>query len=112
MHLPYRRYVLALRAFQVASAALLLVSPFGGVAAGKPSDRATFVCDGEQSFVVEFANGHARLIAGKESYRLEKRRSSFGRRYASDAVAFMQDEDRAVLVGAEGGPYRNCRQRN
>jgi hypothetical protein len=68
----------------------------------------SFVCEHGASFTVEFREDLALVHAGGNSYSLTPRPSSIGRRYGSDSVAFMQDEDRGVLVGAEGGPFRRC----
>lgn len=68
----------------------------------------SFMCDYGASFTVEFREENALVHAGGNTYRLTSRPSSIGRRYGSDSVAFMQDEERGVLVGAEGGPFRNC----
>lgn len=68
----------------------------------------SFMCDYGASFTVEFGEEDALIHADGNTYRLRSRPSSIGRRYGSDRVAFMQDEDRGVLVGAEGGPFRNC----
>lgn len=65
-------------------------------------------CDGGISFVVSFRPGRAKVVTRSGVYVMEARKASFGQRYASDDVAFAQDEDRAVLVGAVGGPFRNC----
>ena len=65
-------------------------------------------CDNGVSFVVSFQPGRAKIVTRSGVYVLEARKASLGRRYASGNVAFAQDEERAVLVGAVGGPFRNC----
>ena len=68
-----------------------------------------FTCDAGISFSVVADAKRARVTTAVGSYVLKRRRSSIGRKYESATVAFIQDDDRAVLVGADGGPFRNCR---
>jgi hypothetical protein len=77
-----------------------------------PRERAGIVyhCSGGASFRVRFESGVAVVTAGGRTHRLPARRSSIGRKYNSDNIYFIQDEDRAVLVGAGGGPYTFCVQ--
>jgi hypothetical protein len=92
--------------------ALLVMISLGGCGSvGTPAvetSSVSFVCDFGNSFSVEYRKDLALVHAGGNSYTLTLRPSSIGRRYGSDSVAFMQDEDRGVLVGAEGGPFRRC----
>lgn len=91
---------------------LLVMMSLGGCGSVGTRDVATlsvsFLCEHGISFTVEFREGLALVHAGGNSYTLTSRPSSIGRRYGSDSVAFMQDEDRGVLVGATGGPFRRC----
>lgn len=59
-------------------------------------------------FSVRFSKARAVVLAQGRRYELEARPLSVGIRYGSDTVAFAQDGDRAVLVGAAGGPYHDC----
>jgi len=70
-----------------------------------------FTCDAGISFSVAADAKRAWVTTAAGSYVLKRRRSSIGRKYESATVAFIQDDDRAVLVGADGGPFRNCRLR-
>jgi len=72
--------------------------------------RSAFVCDAGIGFVVWFGPGRARIVTRSGVYVIQARKASFGRRYASGDVAFAQDGDRIVLIGAAGGPFRNCTQ--
>jgi len=69
-----------------------------------------FLCDGGASFQVQYEAHGARVTTAEGSWLLPARRSSIGRKFMSDTIAFIQDEDRAVLTGLDGGPFRNCRQ--
>ena len=69
-----------------------------------------FECDHDRSFAVEYQDGSVMVTAGNASYRLDHGRSSIGRKYHSDRVYFIHDDDRGVLVGAAGGPYWNCKE--
>jgi len=93
-----------------AGATLLVATTCVGFA---PADRTTesvFVCDDGIGFVVSFAPGRAKIVTRSGIYTIEARKASFGRRYATGDVAFAQDGDRVVLIGAAGGPFRNCTQ--
>lgn len=104
------RTVLLRSGFRI-MACLLLMTPVGCGGVGQRAleiSSVPFMCDYGASFTVEYRGGVALIHAGGNTYTLRSRPSSIGRRYGSESVAFMQDEDRGVLVGAEGGPFRNC----
>ena len=73
-----------------------------------PTDERQYGCDGGKSFSALFAAGRVRINTKGYSYDLEKRAASIGTRYGSQQVAFAQEEDRAVLIGADDGPYKGC----
>ena len=73
-----------------------------------PTDERRYDCDGGKSFSAAFSKGRVRIDTKGYSYDLEKRAASVGVRYGSKWVAFAQDEDRAVLIGAGDGPYKSC----
>ena len=75
-----------------------------------PSEVRVFRCDGDIGFVAQLQGEQAVIATRSHRYELKARRSSFGVRYGSDEVAFAQDEERAVLIGAADGPYGNCVQ--
>lgn len=72
------------------------------------TDERRYDCDSGASFSAQFSNGKVRIDTGERRYDLARRPASQGVRYGSDHVAFAQDEDRAVLIGAAGGPYKGC----
>lgn len=77
-----------------------------------PSEAAaTYHCENGTFFSAEFLDRSARVTTLRQSYLLEQRPSSIGRKYSTGNVFFIQDEDRGVLVGAADGPYQRCAER-
>lgn len=70
-----------------------------------------FACLANKAFAVQVDGDRALVGTGTSPYTLMRRNSSIGRKYASGDVTLILDEDRGVLVGAEGGPFHGCRQR-
>ncbi|MDF7775703.1 hypothetical protein P1X14_10635 [Sphingomonas sp. AOB5] len=68
----------------------------------------TYQCAHGITFSVRVEGERATVVTRNHRYPLTRRSFSLGPRYGSDTVAFAQDEDRAVLIGAEDGPYLNC----
>ena len=97
--------------FVAASAALLLAC-----AASEPAEEADEVRRYECAMGVGFQamiGGRVAVVRTKSSsYVLDRRPASVGERFATGDVAFAQDEERAVLIGADEGPYRDCRETN
>lgn len=104
-----RRPPLPHRVVLVAAGATLLTavacaqSRFSG-----QTEETVYRCDNGVGFVVSFESSRARVVTRSGVYVMEGRKASFGRRYSSHEAAFAQDEDRGVLIGAVGGPFRNC----
>ena len=92
--------------------ALLMHGSLAGCVAKAPLverySTAAFICEGGTSFQVRFSNDHVRVETMSGIYSLERRPSSVGRKYASPDTAFISDEERAVLTGADGGPFKHC----
>ncbi|HLL32188.1 MAG TPA: hypothetical protein VK403_14455 [Allosphingosinicella sp.] len=94
--------------------AALALAPFllpGCIAAEAGTPAATYHCENGTFFSAEFFGRSARVTTLRNSYLLERRPSSIGRKFSAGDVFFIQDEDRAVLVGAADGPYRRCAER-
>ena len=93
---------------------LIVAAALAGCAASEPahgnSASAAFLCEGGRYFWVEYSDRQARVITSSGSHLLNERSSSIGRKFSSDTASFIHDEDRAALVGLEGGPFRRCRQ--
>jgi hypothetical protein len=80
---------------------------------GRPEQAArtvTFACENGRQFAVQFLGNRIRVATSAGNYLLDHRPSSIGAAYVSDEAAFIQDEDRGVLEGADGGPYRQCHE--
>ena len=67
-----------------------------------------FICDGGTVFRVDVRNAAARVTTTTGVYDLDARPSSIGRKYSSADTTFILDEERAVLIGAGGGPFKRC----
>lgn len=95
------------RASSLVATLSLLSGCTAGIAREEPAVL-RFFCDYGRSFSVMAWEGRARVVTSAGAYELERRRSSIGRSYSSEVVAFIQDGDRAVLIGAAGGPFDGC----
>jgi hypothetical protein len=83
-------------------------------AGAQPASRgaaATYHCENGVFFSAEFLGEGVRVTTLRESYVLERRPSSIGRKYSDGRIFFIQDEERGVLTGAADGPYRRCAER-
>src|SRR5688500_17918220 len=93
-----------------------LVAAFAlaGCAASEPAygdgSSVAFLCEGGRYFWGDYSHQHARVSTSSANHLLSERPSSIGRKFSSDTVSFIHDEDRASLVGVSGGPFRRCRQ--
>jgi membrane-bound inhibitor of C-type lysozyme len=66
-------------------------------------------CSNASSFAVYFdAKGAAVISAAYQKYVLPRARSASGARYAEGDVEFWEHQGKATLLGAAGGPYRDC----
>jgi membrane-bound inhibitor of C-type lysozyme len=80
-----------------------------------PSDAPTgpsivWRCDGGVSFSARnTTNGNAEVVAGGQTYRLPGVRAGSGVRYFDGHVEYWEHGGEAMLNGALGGPYANCR---
>lgn len=71
--------------------------------------RIQWRCDDGAAFSVSFTSGAAQVFAGGQTYRLPHVRAASGARYSNGAVEYWEHAGQAVLNGARGGPYNNCR---
>ena len=69
-----------------------------------------FVCEGGRTFRVHFLDGQVRVTTSTSAYDLIVRPSSVGTKYSSGETTFIHDDDRAVLTGADGGPFNRCHE--
>ena len=68
----------------------------------------TYTFDGGVSFRMDHPQQRARIATPGAVYDLQLYRSCIGRKDTAPEVASIEDEGRAVLVGAGGGPFRVC----
>jgi hypothetical protein len=57
---------------------------------------------------VNFFDGQVRVTTSTSVYDLDVRPSSIGNKFSAGETTFILDEDRAVLTGADGGPFKRC----
>ena len=87
----------------------------GGCATVMPEDATdapmAYACAGGKRFTAAYdlTGDKARVSAGGTSYTLSHERSGSGARYAKGPVELSTKGDQALLTGAAGGPYRDCR---
>ena len=99
--------------FAISAALLALVSCELGACA--PGDAPTgpsilWRCDGGVSFSARnTTNGNAEVVAGGQTYRLPGVQAGSGVRYFDGRVEYWEHGGEAMLNGASGGPYANCR---
>jgi membrane-bound inhibitor of C-type lysozyme len=84
----------------------------GACAADAPTGPSTdWRCDGGASFRARMTTqGHAEVSAGGQVYRLPGVQAASGVRYTDGEVEYWEHGDEAMLNGAAGGPYENCRK--
>ncbi len=70
----------------------------------------SFVCRDGITFQVMFIDGQVRVTTSTSGYDLVLRPSSIGQKYSSGETTIILDEDRAVLTGADGGPFKLCHE--
>ncbi len=88
--------------------AIVLLSACGTTQSGGP--RVDWRCDGGAAFSVRFADDRAEVFAGGRIYDLPIAVSASGARYSDGVVEYWEDQGRATLNGAHGGPYANCQR--
>jgi len=67
-------------------------------------------CDGGVTFTTRnTTGGNAEIVAGGHTYRLPGVMAASGARYFNGQVEYWEHHGEAMLNGAAGGPYQNCR---
>ena len=98
----------AMNKLLIAAAALALSACATDDAATGPS--ITWRCDAGATFSARMtAGGNAEVIAGGQTYHLPGVPAGSGTRYTNGPVEYWQHGDEAMLNGASGAPYANCR---
>lgn len=71
----------------------------------------TWRCDGGASFTAQDTEGgDAVVTAGGRTYHVRGVMAASGERFTGGGVEYWQHGDEAMLNGAQGGPYANCKQ--
>lgn len=78
---------------------------------GPSGPRVDWRCDGGAAFSARMtANGDAEVFAGGQVYHLPGVPAGSGVRYTDGQVEYWEHGSEAMLNGARGGPYNNCRR--
>lgn len=91
------------------AAALLSAAACGTTQTGGP--RVDWRCDGGAAFSMRLNDaGAAEVFAGGQLYTLPGVAAGSGTRYTNGNVEYWERGGEAMLNGAQGGPYNNCRR--
>jgi membrane-bound inhibitor of C-type lysozyme len=89
--------------------ALAVLSACGTTQGGGP--RIDWRCDGGAAFSMRLDDdGNANVFAGGQTYTLPGVPAGSGTRYTNGTVEYWEHGGEAMLNGAQGGPYTNCRR--
>ncbi|MGE0742653.1 MAG: MliC family protein [Hyphomonadaceae bacterium] len=67
-------------------------------------------CDGGATFTSRnTSGGNSEVVAGGRTYRLPGVMAGSGVRYFNGHVEYWEHGGEAILIGADGGPYENCK---
>ena len=78
---------------------------------GGAGARIDWRCDGGAAFSMRLTNeGNAEVFAGGQTYTLPGVIAGSGTRYTNGTVEYWEHGGEAMLNGAAGGPYTNCRR--
>jgi membrane-bound inhibitor of C-type lysozyme len=90
-------------------AAFVVLSACGTTQSGGP--RAEWRCDGGAAFSMRLdSDGNANVFAAGQTYTLPGVQAGSGTRYTNGSVEYWEHGNEAMLNGAHGGPYTNCRR--
>lgn len=94
----------------LATAALLALAACASAPAGDTA-RVDWRCDNGAAFSSRIkASGAAEVFAGGQVYTLPGVVAGSGTRYTNGTVEYWEHGGEAMLNGAHGGPYSNCRR--
>ncbi len=89
---------------------LLSLSACASVADVTVGEALLWRCDDGRSFRAHnTSGGNAKIVAGGRTYRLPGVVAASGARYFDGRVEYWEHHGEALLNGAAGGPYENCR---
>jgi membrane-bound inhibitor of C-type lysozyme len=73
-------------------------------------NRMDWRCDGGAAFSARINSRGAEVFAGGRVYQLPHVQAASGARYSDGSVEYWERGGEAMLSGAAGGPYANCRR--
>jgi membrane-bound inhibitor of C-type lysozyme len=92
-------------------AALATLLALAACTTATSGSRVDWRCDGGAAFSMRLTEaGHAEVFAGGQVYDLPGVQAGSGTRYTDSSVEYWEHGDEAILNGAAGGPYANCRK--
>lgn len=95
----------------IAGLAVFLALAACATATTPAGPRADWRCDGGAAFSMRLTEaGNAEVFAGGQVYNLPGVQAGSGTRYTNGSVEYWEHGDEAMLNGASGGPYNNCRR--
>lgn len=98
----------ALKALATTAAVLALSAC---ASTGTIGNRMDWRCGGGAAFSARIkSSGTAEVFAGGQVYNLPHVQAASGARYSNGAVEYWEHGGEAMLTGARGGPYTNCRR--
>lgn len=98
-----------MKPFAALTAALALAACATATTPAGP--RADWRCDGGAAFSMRLTEaGNAEVFAGGQVYDLPGVIAGSGTRYTNGSVEYWEHGNEAMLNGARGGPYTNCRR--
>lgn len=96
---------------KLALAASLLALAACGTVSAPSGPRADWRCDGGAAFSMRLNDdGAAEIFAAGTIYTLPGVPAGSGTRYTDGTVEYWEHGGEAMLNGARGGPYANCRR--
>jgi membrane-bound inhibitor of C-type lysozyme len=94
-----------------AFAALLALAACATTTTQPAGPRVDWRCDGGGAFSMRLTSeGNAEVFAGGQVYNLPGVVAGSGTRYTNGSVEYWEHGGEAMLNGAAGGPYNNCRR--
>ena len=95
----------------VAALAALVLLAACGTTSGAAGPRVDWRCDNGAAFSMRLtAEGSAEVFAAGRTYNLPGVVAGSGTRYTDGSVEYWEHGGEAMLNGAPGGPYTNCRR--
>lgn len=91
-------------------AALLALGACQSAGGMREGERLQWRCAAEQNFSLRHVPSGIEVFAAGQTHRLFPVAGADGQ-FSNGAVTYAENNSRATLTGANGGPYENCQQR-